>query len=164
MTRERPRSAGGARGSRIIFLLVQKEYFFLSPLYTLSKKREEHVTCHNYPPVTVGKVGCSDCVMWHVRGRDPQGGMGLENYFSYCSKRMIFFSPLPSLSKERERHNTSHNRQTFRRPTNMHPTYQHEPTHQHASHLPTTGASTATGADRRQGLWPIRTTLDLPAK
>jgi hypothetical protein len=35
--------------------------------------------------------------------------MGLENYFSYCSKRMIFFSPLPSLSKERERHNTSHN-------------------------------------------------------
>ena len=100
---------GGVGPENYCFLLVQKEYFFLSPLYTLSKKREEHVTCHNYPPVTVGKVGCSDCVMWHVRGRDPQGGMGLENYFSYCSKRMIFFSPLPSLSKERERHNTSHN-------------------------------------------------------
>ena len=41
------------------------------------------------------KVGCSDCVMWYVRDRDPQAGMGLENYFSYCSKRMIFFLPSP---------------------------------------------------------------------
>ena len=40
---------------------------------------------------------------------------------------MIFFlSPLSSLSKEREEHVTWHNRQTFRRPTNMHPTYQQD--------------------------------------
>ena len=51
----RPRSAGGAWGSRIIFLIVQKESYFFSPLPSLSKERERHNTSHNYPPVSVGK-------------------------------------------------------------------------------------------------------------
>ena len=56
-----------------------------------------------------------DCVMWHVRDRDPQAGVGLENYFSSCSKRIIFSPPsLPFLKTKRDI--------THRTTTNMHAT------------------------------------------